>query len=328
MDDDAEFHRYHAAARAAELFERPDAPWWSEAEAVVEFRQPNPMQKLTGYVAVDDGDLVGGAYVAFPLVDNKTMAWGGVFVPPEHRGNGIGSLLLGHLVDVTAAQSRTALLVEANIPFDRRDDHPYRRFAERHGFALANIEIRRDRPLPADDDWLADLADTAAPHHAGYSLEVHTEDDMPDDLLPSYCDAWNRLGLEAPTGDIVFEAEGLTPKLFRRRAAKSRAQGRTAYHAIGLDGNRRVVAYSTLAVSKHTPDTVYQWGTLVLPEHRGHRLGMAVKVHNLQTLQRHHPDAQRITTSNTEDNQAMVDINVRLGFEPVEILAEFQRRLD
>jgi len=71
----------------------------------------------------------------------------------------------------------------------------------------------------------------------------------------------------------------------------------------------------------------YQWDTLVLPEHRGHRLGLALKVANLRALQAEHPEVTRITTWNAEQNGPMVAVNVELGFEIVERLQEWQGSL-
>jgi hypothetical protein len=63
---------------------------------------------------------------------------------------------------------------------------------------------------------------------------------------------------------------------------------------------------------------VFQWGTLVLPEHRGHRLGMGVKVANLLEMQRRDPGRTRVKTMNDEQNPWMVQINIDLGFRVVE----------
>ena len=44
--------------------------------------------------------------------------------------------------------------------------------------------------------------------------------------------------------------------------------------------------WTDLATTIHEPGRAYQWGTLVDRAHRGHRLGVAVKVANLRLLQR------------------------------------------
>ena len=68
-----------------------------------------------------------------------------------------------------------------------------------------------------------------------------------------------------------------------------------------------------------------QMGTLVRRDHRGHRLGAAVKVANLEALQRDHPEINEVHTQNAETNAWMVRINERLGFEPVAVCPEFLR---
>jgi len=76
-----------------------------------------------------------------------------------------------------------------------------------------------------------------------------------------------------------------------------------------------------------SPD-VWQWGTLVDRGHRGHRLGTAVKVRNLQQLAAVGSGRVRVLTCNAETNHHMVDINVRLGFEAVEVAPMFELRID
>lgn len=72
-----------------------------------------------------------------------------------------------------------------------------------------------------------------------------------------------------------------------------------------------------------------QGGTLVLPDHRGHRLGMALKVANLRSLQSRGDALTRpmIHSWNAEVNDHMGAINATLGFVAVEIVEEMQLRL-
>ncbi len=63
-------------------------------------------------------------------------------------------------------------------------------------------------------------------------------------------------------------------------------------------------------------------------DHRGHRLGAAVKVANLRALQRERPDVTVVQTENAETNAFMVSINERLGFEVVAVSPSFARTLE
>jgi len=70
-----------------------------------------------------------------------------------------------------------------------------------------------------------------------------------------------------------------------------------------------------------------QWQTIVGREHRGHRLGTALKVANLHELQRGFPEVTSVHTQNAEVNAQMLAINDRLGFQPVAVVPEFVRRV-
>ena len=92
-----------------------------------------------------------------------------------------------------------------------------------------------------------------------------------------------------------------------------------------LDG--QAVAHSDLMVRPSGDQRAYQWGTLVHRDHRGHRLGAAVKTSSLRWLQREHPHVTVVTTQNAEVNAQMIGINERLGFRAVALVPEFVRRL-
>ena len=241
--------------------------------------------------------MVGGASLWFPLLDNLTKCWGAVGVDPDHRRRGIGSALIAQIVTRVEQEGRTTMVTESAYPFDRRQDHPYRRFAEANGFTVAIDEILRILPLPVDPALLQTLAIQAAPHHTAYRIESFVND-LPDGLLASYCALSNQLGVDAPTGDVDFEAESMTPQLWLERIAKEKEMGRTRFTTVAIDETGNVVAYTDLILPPPPSRDVWQWGTLVHRDQRGHRLGMAVKVRNLQQLAaadsgRASPDLQR-----------------------------------
>ena len=327
VHDDTELGQAHAVLDAALRHERPFAPPWPLRELAVDLRHPAPGERMGAWGAWDDAALVGMAWAWESLIDNTDKCWLQVCVDPPHRGRGVGSALAERLVARCAEAGRPVLLTESAYPCDAASDHAYRRFAERHGFRLASTEVHRVLDLPVADALLRDLAQRAAPHHTAYRLESFAGD-VPEALLPSLCHVRNQLTVDAPTGDIDYEPEAETPEIYRERQARLREQGRVLLTTVALDPGGEVVAYTDLAVTPDEPEHVHQWGTMVRGDHRGRRLGMAVKVRNLVALQASCPGVGLVHTGNADVNAQMIAINEALGFRVVEVLPEFQRRLD
>ena len=59
--------------------------------------------------------------------------------------------------------------------------------------------------------------------------------------------------------------------------------------------------------------------------HRGHRLGMLVKILNIRRLLTEYPNVERIVTFNAAENDHMLAINVALGFRPAGTTANGRR---
>ena len=137
----------------------------------------------------------------------------------------------------------------------------------------------------------------------------------------------NQLAVDAPTGDIEFEAESLNPTRYQEYLDVQREQGRARLTTVAVhEATGQVVAYTDLVLPAGAPTIVWQWGTLVHRDHRGHRLGMAVKVENLRRLQADHPERERVVTGNDDTNSWMVSINEQLGFRVVELCPVYQRK--
>ena len=71
----------------------------------------------------------------------------------------------------------------------------------------------------------------------------------------------------------------------------------------------------------------WQGDTLVHGDHRGHRLGMLVKVANLEAMAAERPSTRRVHTWNAGENQWMLAINVALGFRRVATEGAWQKRV-
>lgn len=321
---------WHATVVAADSAGREDvATPWQLPEVQAQLASQTDVLRLV-YAGIEDGrTVVAAGQVALPLTHSTTHAEVQVFVHPDHRRQGHGSRMMGHLVTVARGHGRAVLNSETVWPYEGPADGagtPGVEFLRRHGFVLGLGNVMRTLDLPIDHTLLDRLAAEAAPHHGEYELRSFVGR-VPVELEQGWADLVSGLSVEAPTGGMERERESADVEELRRRQDLAEAQGRTKYHTAALSPEGHVVAYTDLATTRHDPDNAFQWGTLVDPAHRGHRLGLAVKVANLRLLQAEQRTARRVRTWNAEVNGPMIAVNEWLGFRPVERLGEFQRRL-
>ena len=310
-----------ASARA----ERPDDPPRLAAEHLAVTRDllaPGGSRDGVLRAAVVDGAVVGAARVVLPLQDNLQVASVDLAVAPEHRRQGVGTALLADAERLARARGRTTLLTEIDEP---DEDTPGRAFALRHGWTCDLVETRRDLVLPLDEERLAALEAQARSRSAGYEL-VRWRDATPDALLDDRALLERRMTTDAPHGDLPVEEEHWDAERVREYERMHLATGRTTLSA-GAVRDGRLVAFTDLQVPVAQPERASQGGTLVLREHRGHRLGALVKAAVLRDLAAALPGVRRVTTYNAEDNVPMVAVNEALGFVPAGHLSSWSRRL-
>ena len=329
--DSAEFDAFHAVYDAAQRFGREElATNWQCDEMRAAMQEKTDHRFRSGFCGRLDGVVVAAGFLEGRLVDNLDLCEVQVNVHPDFRRRGFGSQMLGRLED--AARSRARRTAIALVDW-RADGHPEGEgevaveFARRHGFTMALTEIQRRLPLPVDDATLDELAATAAAHHDGYNLRSWSGP-VPDELLQGYAEVSSSLMTEAPTGEIDREPESSDPALVREAEALAAAQNRELYATAALSADGIVAAYSNFGVNAEGSPLAYQWGTLVRPEHRGHRLGLAVKVANLRMLQAARPDLREVVTWNAEVNAHMISVNEQMGFVIAERCGEMQKFLE
>lgn len=326
--DDALMREWYDLTRRSQLHGREQAPFWTFEEFLGGVRSPDSGERVEMFTARDEGRLVGTARMFSTLLDNLDKAWFGLDVDPEARRHGHGTRLLDLLSERARQDGRTLLLTDCKVPYADREGHVSRRFADATGCELANYEVVRHCRLPLPEDQLDAWAAEAAERHEGYRIQTYVNQ-VPEEFVQGLCTLIGQIAVDAPTGAVEFEEEVLTPERFAEELATVAAMGRDRLEAIALAPDGTVAAQSTLAAPRPGSEnqTAFQWGTFVHREHRGRRLGLAVKVANLRALQAADPEAALVVTQNAETNGYMVDINEKLGFEAVEVSAEYLRRL-
>jgi len=321
---------WHATYFEAAVYGREHSTPWMLEEVRAELTADNPGTKVLAWGGFVDGQVVVTGTLNLPLKDNLRQAWLDVATLPALRSRGYGTAMLEHLSTTAATEhGRSTLATEAAYPHDAPADgsgQPNVEFLLRRGFKFGLGDVQRALDLPADSGLLQRLADEALPHHVDYQIRQF-RGPVPGDIIDSFGDLIGTLATEAPMGELEIEREIYDPERIRADELVFEQSGRTKYTTVAIAKDGTVAAYSELVVPRFDPGRVYQWGTLALPEHRGHRLGRATKARNLLLLQEERPDLKVLTTYNAEVNTHMIAVNDALGFRPVERLGEFQRML-
>jgi GNAT superfamily N-acetyltransferase len=329
--DPAGFEAFYAVyAAASKAGPAGDfAAVWQPEEVRVALADPDQRRVRTAWAGWVDGSVAATGWLEASTVDNIDLASVLVCCHPDQRGHGHAAAMLEHVEGEARARGRSRLVAEINWPYEAGPEgagSSELAWARRHGFELGLLDVQRRLALPVAEEVLDRLAAEAAAHHHGYELRSFTGP-IPDELAEAWVRLEATLATEAPMGEIERESEAADVDALRAREAMVLAQGRTKVNSVALAPDGDLVALSDIAVTVHESDRAYQWGTLVRPDHRGHRLGMAVKVANLRRLQQTQPQISTVVTYNADVNAPMVAINDALGFRPVAYMGELQKKL-
>ncbi|HEY4315710.1 MAG TPA: GNAT family N-acetyltransferase [Actinomycetes bacterium] len=318
-DDDEAVCRKTDLHIAVEEFDLPGDPPISRVVQAGMLRHPWPGTERLAWLAIEDGEAVGALDFDLSTVDNLDTAPLGLEVHPKHRRRGVGRALLAAAREKARADGRYRLVAEAAL------GGAGEAFARAVGARSVLLETERRLALDSlDEAHLAELLADARAHSSGYSL-LQWVGPTPDEHLAAMAELTSRMSTDAPLDDLAWEPEVFDADRMREADRRSELRGNISYVTAARDDTSgSVVGFTRIVVARDVRTAAFQWQTIVLPEHRGHRLGMLVKVENLTHVRTHEPSVTVINTGNADSNVPMLRVNVALGFVPVRQWSEWE----
>ncbi len=263
---------------------------------------------------------VAAGSITVPRLDNLDTAEIGLCVKPAARGRGHGAAAVDLLLLRCRELDRTRITTQVSHGLDGTPSAGDR-LAARCGFASKFGEVRRLLDLSTAGDW----SGLAGAVPAGYTVTTWV-DRAPASVVPGLAALEARMSIDAPRGDLGFEPERWDAARWMVREDDALARGRLHVGAHVTVGDE-VVGYTDLGVPRSQPEVGFQWTTIVRADHRGHRLGLLLKIASYRRLRAESPATRWVTTWNAADNAHMIAINEAMGFRAVDAWSGWQRTL-
>jgi len=266
-----------------------------------------------------DGRVVAVLEVHLPRWDNIHLGWVEVTIDPLCRRRGLGRRLFETAVERVHANGRTVVLAES------WDGSAGVGFLKSMGFDRASEAVQRRQDL-LNLDWARlDGEYAAAESHAGGYELVRMPGATPESMMDDVVRMISAIN-DAPTDDLDIEDEVFSPERVRAFDAAQAAHNRRVYRIAARERDTGVLAgHTQVGVESDHPWQCWQFDTCVLRDHRGHRLGVLLKIAMLRWLREVEPQLRTLDTWNAASNAHMIGVNEVLGYRVVASGIEWQK---
>jgi mycothiol synthase len=309
-------HNYFNALRAEELPEDPPIPF---EERLTSWRNPSDKEWSRNFVVMNGEEVIGSGGAGWDSLDeqNPHMAWAGVSVAAAHRRRGIGRVLAKAVLEASRDAGKTKFFLGTNARVPAGDA-----FAAYFG-AKKGIEEHTNQLLFSDlnREYVAESLREAASD----KFELGWYDgEYPESELEAICRLYEVMNT-APRGDLEFNDWKVKPEDLLEDVKQAKINGVQWWLLYVKDrATGQYAGFTQTGFHPNRPDRMNQWGTAVVPEFRGHKLGAWLKSAMIDRILRDRPSVDRIRTGNADSNSWMLAINHALGFKPFISRTEWQ----
>ncbi len=296
--------------------QRPTTPEELRLEATVD-RSNNSRHDR---VAAFDDDAVALGHLELSR-DTANPGFCGAEIDVAGERTDAGHAVLAELLDRAEADGRTSLLGWGPHNAEQAA------FWTGLGATERYTECVSDLDLAAVDDGLMQRWIDARTERANDVRLVHWTGPCPPEHLDAFVVARNAMN-DAPLGDIEIHDEVFTADSTRREFEAFEAVGWEIRAMLALDPSGEAAALTTVCINGHRPEASWQGDTAVLEHQRRRGIGRWIKAEMWRLLRDDRPDITHLRTGNAESNDAMLAINVAMGYEPVHVMAGWQAGIE
>ena len=293
---------------AAQRVDEPGGPWFTDRPFdgwMTVGWDGNPREV---WLATDQGSAAGWFRLELPDQENLDQARLDLVVHPAERRQGLGLALLRQAAARAAAHGRSVLNGAA------RNGSPGEAFARSVGAEPGLVEVQRVLDLrKLEKGKLARLRRLAERAAAAYSL-VSWAGPVPEEFIEQAAAVYNAMN-DAPR-DAEIAAEEWDAQRVRERINDLRPRYGMHNYTVAArhDDTGELAALTEMAVDPADPGWGHQVFTVVTRKHRGHRLGLLMKIAMMELLATTEPQLERISTWNAEVNEHMIAVNEAIGY--------------
>jgi len=293
---------------AAQRVDEPEGPWFTERPFTGWLTVGWDGNPREAWLATDQGSPAGWYRLELPVRENVDQAHLDIVVHPAARRRGLGRALLRHAAGRAAEHGRTVL------NGDPRRGSPGEAFARSAGAKPGMVDVQRMLDIgKLEKGRLARLRGPAERAAAGYSL-VSWAGPVPEEYIEQAAAVYNGMA-DAPRDPEITHEPWDADRVRERVNDLRRHYGMRDYTvAARHDDTGELAGLTEVSVDPADPGWGFQVFTVVRREHRGHRLGLLLKVAMMELLATTEPQLERIVTWNGQGNEHMISVNEAMGY--------------